>query len=202
MPRPAAYISEIAAAGSASRRSCALGYRLLHAWQPCLVTWRAAHISDMLQAPSLSGMKANLALSACEPTAACRRRRRSLSKVSRSLLQPLVLAPRPAEVLRHLEGVVPCRRLRGVGPHDPARRAPRVDPELAGGLRVGAAALPAQPHRLLLEPCRILGRRTSRPMPPFPVYGIMPKRNSMCQRKRGRIRFKAAATGTAVNHFS
>ena len=26
-------------------------------------------------------------------------------------------------------------------------------------------------------------------MPPFPVYGIMPKRNSMCQRKRGRFRF-------------
>ena len=24
-------------------------------------------------------------------------------------------------------------------------------------------------------------------MPPFPVYGIMPKRNSMCQRKRGRF---------------
>ena len=26
-------------------------------------------------------------------------------------------------------------------------------------------------------------------MPPFPVYGIMPKRNSLCQRKRGRFRF-------------
>lgn len=30
-------------------------------------------------------------------------------------------------------------------------------------------------------------------MPPFPVYGIMPKRNSMCQRKRGRFRFTAAS---------
>ena len=45
---------------------------------------------------------------------------------------------------------------------------------------------------LLLELCRILGRRMSHPMPPFPVYGIMPKRNSMCQRKRGRFRFTLA----------
>ena len=34
-------------------------------------------------------------------------------------------------------------------------------------------------------------------MPPFPVYGIMPKRNSMCQRKRGRfipVRFYQTAS--------
>ena len=83
VPRPAAYISEIAAAGSASRRPCALGGRFLHARWPRLVTWRAARIPDMLQAPSSSGMKADFAPSAREPTAARRRRGRSPVKVPR-----------------------------------------------------------------------------------------------------------------------
>ena len=72
MPRLAAYISEIFADGSASRLSRALGGLLLHAQHPCLVTLSAEHISDTLQRPSLGMMKANPALSARAPTAACR----------------------------------------------------------------------------------------------------------------------------------
>ena len=55
---------------------------------------------------------------------------------------------------------------------------------------IGGPPLVVEPHGLLLELCRILGRRMSHPMPPFPAYGIMPKRNSVCQREWGRFRFR------------
>ena len=122
--------------------------------------------------------------------------------ISFSLFGRSFSRPSPRRSYATWKGLPPCRRLRGVGPPDPVRQAPRVDAGLAGGLRVGTAPLPVQPHRLLLEPCRMPGRRMSHPMPPFPVYGIMPKRNSMCQRKRGRFRFRSKITTPSWTSWS
>ena len=81
----------------------------------------------------------------------------------------VVLAPRPARLLGHLEGVPVGCRARGVRPPDPVRYAARVAARLAGGLRVRAPALAVEPRRPPLELGGALGGWASHicPRPPF-----------------------------------
>lgn len=99
MLRPAAYILATPAISSTSRRSYALAGPRLHACKPRRVTRRAAKISDTLQNPSLSSMKASSVLTIYDLQLSVGEEGARLNKHLILALEPFVL---PAEVTFHL----------------------------------------------------------------------------------------------------
>ena len=119
-PRLAAWIPVIPDAGSASPSSRAPGPRDRRAQQPRRVALSAEHVSETVQAPSSALANANLAhrlrAYGCLPA----RKALAFKSISFSLFGRSFPRPSPRRPPAIWKGVVPCRRLRGVGPSSPS----------------------------------------------------------------------------------